>query len=166
VAARYYDFYQHYEPFVRAFIARRVPVDSVNDLVAEVFVVAWRRREVMPDSALPWLYRVARNVVGDSYRAADRLRALEVRLASVPAEAAMDPADVAAERAQLFAALSSLSSQDRDILFLAAWEGLDAEGIGLVLRISAGSAAVRLHRARKRLDKSIAVVDDASERRL
>lgn len=166
MASSYDDFYRHLEPFVRAFIARRVPIDSVQDLVAEVFVVAWRRRDVMPESALPWMYRVARNVVGDNYREVERLRALQRRLASVPAEAAADPAAVTADRAQLFAALSSLSDQDRDILLLAAWEGLDPAGIGSVFEISPGSAAVRLHRARRRLEKSIVDVDESKERRL
>lgn len=120
----------------------------------------------MPESALPWMYRVARNVVGDNYREVERLRALQRRLASVPAEAAADPAAVTADRAQLFAALSSLSDQDRDILLLAAWEGLDPAGIGSVFEISPGSAAVRLHRARRRLEKSIVDVDESKERRL
>ena len=151
----YDEFYRHYEPFVRAFVARRVPVDSIQDLVAEVFLVAWRRRGAMPRAALPWLYRTARNIVGDSYRSVERMRALEQRLVGVPTEAGDDPAMVAAERALLSAALAGLSDQDREILLLAAWEGLEPDGIGSVFGISAGTASVRLHRARRRLESSI-----------
>lgn len=155
MAAEYDDFYRHYEPFVSAFVERRVPIDSVPDLVSEVFVVAWRRRHDLPESALPWLYRTARNIIGDSYRSAERLRELHRRLAAVPVEATGDPGIVATDRSALFDALSALDDRDREILLLAAWEGLESDAIGAVFGISAGSAAVRLHRARRRLEKLI-----------
>ena len=162
MADAYEDFYRHYEPFVRAFIARRVPIDSIDDLVAEVFVVAWRRRGDMSASALPWLYRTARNIVGDSYRSIERLHALKQKIAAVPADAGSDPATVTADRALLCSTMAELSERDREILLLAAWEGLNPDAIGMVLGISAGSAAVRLHRARRRLERSITLYDEVA----
>lgn len=156
----YDDFYRHYAPFVRAFVARRVPAGSVEDLLAEVFVVAWRRREDVPPSALPWLYRAARNIVGDSYRSVERMRALRERMAAVPSEAVGDPAAIAADRSLLVDALQALGEQDREILLLAAWEGLDATAIAEVFAITPGAAAVRLHRARQRLEKWMTVAED------
>ncbi len=160
----YDDFYRHYAPFIRAFIARRVPAGSVEDLLAEVFVVAWRRRDDMPPSALPWLYRAARNIVGDSYRSVERMRALRERMASVPAEAVGDPGAIAADRALLVDALQSLGEEDREILLLAAWEGLDTPAIGEVFGITPGAASVRLHRARQRLEKWMAIADESPRR--
>lgn len=158
------DFYRHYEPFVRAYVARRAESGAVADLVADVFSIAWRRRANVPDNALPWLYRTARNVIGDSYRAADRQRALDERLAAVPSEPPADPAGVATERAELIDALGSLSDSDRELLLLAAWEGLEPADIADVLAITPGAATVRLHRARRRLQASLSTrIESAAE---
>ena len=43
-----------------AYLARRVPRDDVEDLAADVFAIAWRKRaSVTPGEELPWLYRIA-----------------------------------------------------------------------------------------------------------
>ena len=47
------------------------------------------------------------------------------------------------------------SEADREILLLAAWEGLTTGEIGTVLGCSPNTAAVRLHRARRRLDDAM-----------
>jgi Sigma-70 region 2 len=40
---------------VRAYAARRVPSATADDVVSDVFVVAWRRLDDVPDDGLPWL---------------------------------------------------------------------------------------------------------------
>ena len=52
----------------------------------------------------------------------------------------------------MVAALNSLDAEDRDVLLLAGWDGLEAAGIGRVLGCSAGAARMRLSRARQRLE--------------
>jgi len=152
----YEQFYAHYHPYVAAFVARRVSVEDAADLVAEVFSIAWRRRDAVPDDALPWLYTTARNVVGDKYRSTKRLQALRQKLIDAPVEATTDPADVAADRDRLFRAFAGLADDDRELLLLVAWEGLSSDDIARVLGISSGAAAVRRHRARTRFEEAMA----------
>jgi len=151
----YEQFYGHYQPYVAAYVERRVQADDAADLVAEVFSIAWRRRDAVPDDALPWLYKAARNVIGTKYRSATRLQALRQKLIDSPAEETRDPADVAADRDRLFRAFADLSDDDRELLLLVAWEGLSPDDIGRVLGISRGAAAVRLHRARTRFEDAM-----------
>jgi DNA-directed RNA polymerase specialized sigma24 family protein len=44
---------------VRSYASRRVGPDDAQEIVAETFLVAWRRIDDVPDPALPWLYQVA-----------------------------------------------------------------------------------------------------------
>jgi len=151
----YDDFYEHYKPFVAAFISRRISYDDVDDVVAEVFAVAWRRREVVPSDALPWLYRTARNLIGNRYRSETRLRALQEKLQSVPAEQGRDPADSTMSRVRLFDAFAALSDDDQELLLLVAWEGLTVQDIARVLDLSPGATSVRLHRARSKFETAL-----------
>ena len=66
--ANYDLFYAHFGPFVASYVGRRADSGAVGDLVAEVFAVAWKRRVDVPEDALPWLYAVGRNVLGNHYR--------------------------------------------------------------------------------------------------
>jgi RNA polymerase sigma-70 factor (ECF subfamily) len=66
------------------------------------------------------------------------------------------PADVAAEEPGASEALARLRPQDREVLMLVAWEGLNPEAAASSLGISAGAFAVRLHRARQRLEEEMA----------
>ncbi len=53
-------------------------------------------------------------------------------------------------------ALATLSIDDREVLMLAAWEGLSTMQLASVLNCSTSAARVRLHRARARLQTSLA----------
>lgn len=47
-------------PAVFCFLVRRAQRVDADDLTADVFVIAWRRRSPIPPPAeLPWLYRTA-----------------------------------------------------------------------------------------------------------
>jgi RNA polymerase sigma-70 factor (ECF subfamily) len=48
---------------IHAYAARRVGAAAADEIVAETFLVAWRRVEEVPREPLPWLIGVARNVV-------------------------------------------------------------------------------------------------------
>ena len=138
--------YQRHAGAVWRYLARRLGDDDLaEDLTSEVFVVAWRRRHDAPADSLPWLYGVARRVLANDRRAA-RLHALRVRaLADRLAAAAPDePSGAVAE------ALAGLGERDREILLLAAWEGLTPAEIAAALGCLPATARVRLHRARRR----------------
>lgn len=148
---RYEVFYEHYRPFVASFVTRRVDQNVVEDLVAEVFAVAWRRREQVPEDALPWLYRTARNVIGTRYRSQARSANLSAKVRQIPIEPCEDPAEAAAQRDAAVHALSALDDDDRELLLLIAWDGLTTAEVAVVIDVSVGAAAVRIHRARRRL---------------
>ncbi len=149
------ELFRHYGRYVAAYAQRRVGSDLVDDVVSEVFLVAWRRRAEVPADALPWLYGTARHVIGTRYRSGDRWQNLVHRLAAVPSEPPAETADVVAERTRFLSALGELSDDDRELLLLLAWEGLDTNEIASAAGISPGSAAVRIHRARRRLEAAL-----------
>jgi len=140
-------FSRHYGA-VFGYAARRVGWDDAGDAAAEVFAVAWKKIRSVPDGpgTLPWLYGVARRVVSNHRRSQRRRERLQSTAASQPVRRVEhDPADFEA-------ALASLNDDDREILMLAAWEGLSPAEMGKALGCSANAASVRLHRARGRLE--------------
>jgi RNA polymerase sigma-70 factor (ECF subfamily) len=138
----------HYWSVLRFLLRRLGDEPRARDLTAEVFVVAWRRLDELPDPVLPWLYGVARKGLANEYRHQSRQDRLHERLAGL----AMDEhEDLAAERVWVLEALHRLSDADQEVLRLSAWEDLSGADIAAVLNCSNSAAAVRLHRARQRL---------------
>lgn len=100
-----------------------------------------------------WLFGVARRVLANQRRSRTRRERLNARLRALPQDAsAVDTIAFARADAQaVLAALPHLSERDRDVLLLAAWEGLSYAQIARVLDCSENAAMIRLHRARSRL---------------
>ncbi len=73
--------YAKHAPAVKAYVLRRADASSADDVVAEVFVVCWRRFEEVPVYPLPWLLGVARRVLSTQRRGERRRGALHERLA-------------------------------------------------------------------------------------
>lgn len=147
---------------VLAYALRRVnqPADAA-DVVADVFVVAWRRIEAVPpgDEARLWLYGVARRVLANHRRGDRRRSRLGRRLASAVAEHAVPgPAEAGGDADGVRAALARLPETDREVLQLTAWEGLSAPQVAVVLGVPSATVRTRLHRARRRLR---ALLDEA-----
>jgi RNA polymerase sigma-70 factor (ECF subfamily) len=148
--------YRHYWRPVRDFCRRRVASDLVDDVVAEVFLTAWRRRDGVPsgDEALVWLYGVAYRVIGHHWRATTRRRRLEDRLRSVvgrPAPAADDSVIDGDDCRLVLAAAARLGDADVEVLRLATWEQLCVADIAAVLRITPNAVKQRLFRAKQNL---------------
>ena len=135
---------------VLAYATRRSSVDSAQEVVAETFAVAWRRLDVVPDPALPWLLGVARKVLANERRSRSRAEALTLRLVRESVESSDDPADVVDARLSAQAAFDRLLPAEREVLELIAWEGLSAAEAADALRCSRAAIAVRMHRARRR----------------
>jgi RNA polymerase sigma-70 factor, ECF subfamily len=137
---------------VHRYAMRRVEEAAVADLVAETFLIAWRRRDEIAGDPLPWLLGVARRVCANHLRSRQRRAALHQRLAAQPVPAPLDREIVpACPDAGLREALAGLSERDREALLLVAWDGLNNREAAKVLGCSAQTFAVRLHRARARL---------------
>lgn len=143
---------------VYAYALRRAP-SFADDVRVLTFTVAWRKLERLPAGieARWWLLRVARRQVANIWRSERRLRALQLRLASVP------PPPSAEELGDesVAAALTQLSSADREVLLLFAWEGCTAPEIAAVLEVSPTAAEKRLQRAKKRFAETFAQVSGA-----
>ena len=142
----------HHAAILGYALRRTGNADDAADVIAETFLTAWRRIDDIPagEAARPWLYGVARRVLANQRRGEQRRSALGERLRS----------ELAAERFHrepppgldgVAAALRRLGDTDREILTLAAWEGLDAGQIAVVIGCSRNAARIRLHRARRRL---------------
>jgi RNA polymerase sigma factor (sigma-70 family) len=146
-----------------AYAMRRVeqPADAA-DVIAETFLVAWRRRAEMPPdgTALLWLYGVARRVLANHHRGGARRERLGERLRQRLATVTADPTRDVPERLAVRDALARLGEPDREVLMLTAWEGLEPREAATVLQISPTALRSRLSRARTRLRN---LVGDDSE---
>jgi RNA polymerase sigma-70 factor (ECF subfamily) len=123
-----------------------------EDAVAEVFLIAWRRLDDVPDGseARPWLYGVARRVLANQARADARRVRLNAELGaqSVPVPVPVPVAEEEDPRVVLVhEALAALAPRDREVLLLAEWEGLTPAEIARVMQIPRVTARGRLHRA-------------------
>jgi RNA polymerase sigma-70 factor (ECF subfamily) len=150
----------HATPLLDYFL-RRVAEDHAHDLVAEVFLIVWRRRAIAPDEPdlRPWLFKVASNVLRNHHRGVARRMRLHERLrAYARTDTARQPPEQSDTDAILRWALAQLREPDREVLRLTAWEGCTTDELAKVLGCSANAAAVRLHRARRRLRNVLAAV--------
>ena len=136
--------------------ARRRTAGDTDDLVAEVYAVAWRRRADLPAPPLrrAWLFGVARVLLKETARRQRRDGELVGELAArrePPLEAPGEPAGADRTAAVVTAALARLAPNDREALQLVAWEGLTPAELAVALGVRPGAARVRLHRARRAL---------------
>jgi RNA polymerase sigma-70 factor (ECF subfamily) len=146
----------HYSE-LRRFVLRRIENrEAAEDILAETFAIAWRRRDRIPDPALPWLFGVCHKVIANHRRSAKRRLRLINRMASSRPDVGRDPADVLAERSEIGAAFARLSSGQREVLRLVAWDGLRTAEAAAVLGCTPAAFRVRLHRARDALAKHLA----------
>lgn len=150
--------YDRFYGRVYGYCRRRLPIDRVEDAVADTFLTAWRRLEDVPEGeeALLWLYRVAYRVVGHAWRSSRRRRRLDNRLQALGVEnqePAEDVVIMSEEERQVLEAASQLRDKDEEILRLSIWEQLTNKEIASVLQISEGATKQRLHRARKNLTR-------------
>lgn len=138
--------------------------DDANDVVAEVFGVAWRRFDELPprDEVRPWLFGVARRCLSTQRRGRLRRARLAERLGAldVPSDGRVAETSEDERVAILRSALARLRLADREILQLAAWEELSHRQIAVALGISENAVAIRLHRARTRLRRAMDEVSD------
>lgn len=159
--ARFRALYEAHYRAVQAYAMRRSAEPSdVADIVAETFVVAWRRLDDVPagGEALPWLYGVARRVFANSGRSRRRRRDLHERLAGLAAADVSFEDDIGRddERRSVLAALARLRPHDQELLRLVTWENLPHRQVAAILGCSENAVAIRMLRARERLAAELA----------
>jgi RNA polymerase sigma-70 factor (ECF subfamily) len=165
------EFYRQNFAAVLGFVTRRT--DSVHlaaDLTADIFLTALEQvdsYDARRGTPAAWLYGIARNVLATHFRGSARERRAVSRIAG---HRLLDEQDVAAIEARIDAARAArrltglhaaLSEPLRAVLDLVAVDGLTIREAAQALGISAATARMRLHRARKAL-KSVTPQTDPS----
>jgi|SRR5690349_13488139 len=170
---RFAAIYERYFAEIYRYVAGRLGRDVADDLAAETFLVAFRKRDRVDPArggVRPWLYGIATILVGQHRRAETRryralARAGRRALVSAESHAERVADAVAAERLgpELATALAGLGQGDRDVLLLAAISELSHREIALALDIPYGTVGSRLNRARKALRTALADIDPTLE---
>jgi len=148
---------------IQRYVTRRIGPDAADDVVAEVFLIAFGRRDrydLDQADARPWLYGIATNLIGRHRRAEVRLYRALARAGIDPvAEAFTDEVDArvsaGADRGRLAAGLARLPASHRDALLLVAWGDLSYAEAATALGVPVGTVRSRLNRARRRLREAL-----------
>ncbi|KAB2348497.1 RNA polymerase sigma factor [Actinomadura rudentiformis] len=161
------EIFHRYFDEIHRYVARRLGTDAADDLAAETFLAAFRRRDRFDPAkgaVRPWLYGIATNLVSVHRRSERRFfRAL----ARTPAEhvapghedrvaAQVSAGEVGKELAR---ALARLPSGDRDVLLLVALADLSYDEVAQALDLKNGTVASRLNRARRKLREALGGVN-------
>lgn len=154
-------FYREHLDQVQRFVARRVDdPHAAADLTADIFVAVIEgadRYDPGIGSERAWLFGIARQVVHTEYRRRSRFNRAIGRLGGhrvLESDAlahAIDRIDAETSVRTLRAEIAALSPTLRDVLELVVVDDLSATEAAAVLGISANTARVRLHRARRQL---------------
>lgn len=140
---------------VLRFALARIDPERAKDVAAETFLVAWRRLDDVPAEPRAWLLGVARRVIAGQFRSEARRDALAVRLIGAQGAGNSDLAEAIADRDEVLTAFAALRERDREVLRLVAWDGLTPPEAATVLGVTRLAFAVRLHRARRRLQRAL-----------
>lgn len=157
---RFRSLYGAHQLEIHAYLRRRTDTETALDVLAETFLVVWRRINAIPagDDALPWIYGVARKTLANQHRSYRRSRALRERLAEQGTMPAPDTGVVVVQNAEaqrVLDAMACLREDDRDLLGLAIWEDLSHADIAAIFECSTHAIDQRLVRARKRLEHQL-----------
>jgi RNA polymerase sigma factor (sigma-70 family) len=152
---RFEAIYRAHHDAVRSYLLRRAEPELAQDALSETFLAAWRRLEELPRDPLPWLLGTARRSLANQRRGARRLTGLRERIAGSEPREIPDRSEQIADAELVRRALAELSERDREALMLVAWDGLDPARAAAAAGCSRATFAVRLHRARKRLDRAL-----------
>lgn len=141
--------YRAHAPEILGYLRRRGAGDEAQDLLADTFLTAWRRRGDLPAAAQrrAWLFGTARRLLLALHRGTPTIVATPLPQSWSSPQAPDD--DGAADDVR--AVLAELPDVDRELLTMTVWERLPIVEAGAVLGLSASAARVRLHRARRRL---------------
>jgi RNA polymerase sigma factor (sigma-70 family) len=146
---------ENYQAVLR-YALRRIDATTANDIVAETFMVAWRRLDDIPAHAIPWLFGVARKALANRRRADAR----QVAAGSPLTNAAPSEQSTAEEPEgddAVLAAVRRLPPREREAITLVAWDQLTRAEAARALGCTPVTFRVRLHRARKRLARDLTV---------
>lgn len=162
---RFVQLFDAYAPNVYAYARTRLAPADAQDVVADTFLVAWRRSADVPEHALPWLLVVARNTIANRRRRDLRNGSVldASGLADLAAPAA-GPDQSVVERMDLLDAVAQLSDLEREAVLLIAWQGLSVGDAARVARCSRRAFEARLSRGRARLARALHELPELPEK--
>lgn len=145
-------------PGLYRYLSRRVGAVA-DDLVAETFLAALAGRggyDPTRSDPRAWLYGIATNLLRRHFR--QEVRGLAATAKAAAEFPVADPGDVVADQVdaqvrigRLARGIAELKPDDRDVLLLTAWAGLDSNEVAQALQIPVGTVRSRLHRVRRQL---------------
>lgn len=157
-ANEFEQMFTSYSHPVRAFIWRRsngldVGISSADDIEADVWSIAWSRKDAAPDDSdleLPWLFQIARHVLANHIRKSDTRRRIsntlsQEEITAIAADALVLLNDEIAEVFEM------LNAGEREVMALTVWEGLKPGQIALILGLTPNAVSIRLNKARKKI---------------
>jgi RNA polymerase sigma-70 factor (ECF subfamily) len=143
-----------YQRPIYDYLARRAGAPVAEDLLAEVWMAAFRGRGTYDprfESARPWLFTIARNVLHSHWGARPQDVRSTADVPSDPWREVDDRLDAADISDSLRTAVRALPRPQQEVLLLVAWEGLTPGEVAVVLDIPAATVRSHLHRARRSL---------------
>ncbi len=154
--ARYRSLFDAHFADIWRFARRRCDsAHDADDVAAETFAVAWRRRDDMPiEDARLWLFGVARRVLANERRSAERQNKVRLRLIESAAEEASTDA-IFEPQSVVWDALAVLSAGERDLIIMRAWDGLTIGEIATILGCTANGVSLRLYKARRKMAREM-----------
>lgn len=155
---KFAEVFREHQSALSRYLSRRVAIDDVEDLAANVFEVAWRKRnQVVEGEELPWLYRIAAYEVANLRRRQNSAASFLKLQKTV--ETAPSPEALAVLDFDLAQAWKTLSPAEAEILALVAFEALTVAEAAHAAGISANAASIRLFKARKKIETALAAKD-------
>lgn len=158
-------FRRHVRPITGYAIRRCDNADDVADLVSDTFMIALdaaNRYVPLTDTALPWLFGIARRVhTRQRRRKKSFLRLVSkntnAQLRYSPGETESIDAAIDASRAanEMREAMQQLSAGEREVLELVAFEGMSPSEVAIALDLTPNAARLKLSRARRNMQRML-----------
>jgi RNA polymerase sigma factor (sigma-70 family) len=163
------ELFERYSDQLYGYCARRVGRELAEDLVSQTFLVAFVQRGRYDDNApnaRPWLLGILTNLLHKHHRAEARAWRAFARVGVDPlgparptsesfADSASQRIDASAAMRPLAKALASMPREQRDVLLLHVWAGMDYAELAIALALPPGTVRSRLHRAKARLRQAL-----------
>jgi RNA polymerase sigma-70 factor (ECF subfamily) len=148
--AAFAEIYDRHHPAIYRYILFRVGDGAVaEDLAGEVFVRLVERIDRFPSRGRPllaWLYTIARNLVADHLRRNGRATRVALDGGLVANGGRQDGASLTATQRRLAAALQELTEEERQVVMLKLFEGLDNQTVAMVVDEPVGAVKSLQHR--------------------
>lgn len=150
--AAFNEIYKKLSPLVHGIVLARVPRDEVDDIVQDVFILAFEKLHTLRDagSLSPWIASIARNRAVEFYRRAKPTVELSENLSCMGAARKN-------EAREILEAIRDLPEAYRETLILRLVEGMTGPEIAAQTGLKHDSVRVNLHRGMKLLRSKLGI---------